>query len=83
MARLLASLAQSKICVLKFVIISCLGAALLLNVMTFCFLRWVYVLHVIQMMFINIATDTKLICGANSGSKKLLLHVYRSCIHVL
>jgi hypothetical protein len=38
-----------------------LGAALLLNVMTFCFFAPGYVLDVIQMMLINIATGIKLI----------------------
>jgi hypothetical protein len=70
----LTSLARSKTHALKLVIFSRLGAtgaALLLNVMTFCFFASGYVLHVIQMMFINIATGIKLIfCGANSGSKK-------------
>jgi hypothetical protein len=49
----LTSLARSKTRASKFVIFSCLGAtgaALLLNVMTFWFLRRVYVRHVIQMM---------------------------------
>jgi hypothetical protein len=60
--------AKQNTCI-KICYFSCLGAtgaALLLNVMTFCFFRRVYVLHVIQMMFINIATGIKLICGANS-----------------
>jgi hypothetical protein len=43
-----------KIC--YFFLLGPTGAALLLNLMTFCFLRRVYVLLVIQMMIINIAT---------------------------
>jgi hypothetical protein len=57
-------LARSKTRALKKIIFSCLGAtgaALLLNVMTFCFLRRVYVRHVIQMMFINIVIGIKFV----------------------
>jgi hypothetical protein len=69
----LTSLARSKTRALIFLIFSCLGAtgaALLLNVMTFCFFAPGLCTTCHSNNIYQYSYRYKLICGANSGSKK-------------